>query len=212
MSVSFAHLRWNVDAGRAFTQASEEVMQIPIQIFTFSPLHANGGVNHSIFPRVLLMLQTPADNYVLCLWFGSTALLVCALLRALLCIFSRNYKSICNWFSKDSEREKNTVCGAVSDEEEEMENLFLDNSVGRDIKETMKIDWWVSEWNGMGIRSAKAGEKHFVGEQRLMCWIVFNIEMVTPTAKLASSLWQIFWTFSAKTCLKWMRTRLVLKM
>lgn len=70
----------------------------------------------------------------------------------------------------DSQRipnERKTRC-AVSDGEEEMENLFLDNSVGRDIKETMKIDWWVSEWNGMGIRSAKAGEKHFIGERAVL--------------------------------------------
>lgn len=72
----------------------------------------------------------------------------------------------------DSQRipnERKTRC-AVSDGEEEMENLFLDNSVGRDIKETMKIDWWVSEWNAKGMRSAKGRGKHFVGERA-----VFNV-------------------------------------
>lgn len=77
----------------------------------------------------------------------------------------------------DSQRmpdERKARC-AVSDGEAEMENLFLDNSVGRDIKETMKIDWWVSEWNGMGIQWKSTSSD---SEWCLICWIVFNFEAV----------------------------------
>lgn len=91
----------------------------------------------------------------------------------------------------DSQRipnERKTRC-AVSDGEEEMENLFLDNSVGRDIKETMKIDWWVSEWNAMGMRSRMAGESILSANERgLMCWVVFNFERAGSLHKVQDFL------------------------